>query len=245
MNTSVQTPTTEQIDEIRLLVSQSSRIIGAAGLDDFIWGHASARDPQGRGAWIKRSGIGLSEISPEDVHLVSPEGDVLDGEGVAHLEYPIHTEIYKARPDVGGVVHIHPPHAVALAASGSELLPVSHQATHFAPGSPPVYADTSDLIRTMGLGADVAKQLGDRNAVFLMNHGIAAVGPDLRSATITALLLEEACEQQLRTAGYGEISTWTDEAEAVEKRDRIYSLGAMANVWSYLLRKLEGPAAAR
>lgn len=242
MNTSVQTSATiaEQLDEIRLLVSRSSRVLGAAGLDDFIWGHSSARDPEGRGAWIKRSGIGLSEITPEDVQLVSREGAVLDGTGVAHLEYPIHTEIYAARPDVGGVVHIHPPHAVALAASGSELLPVSHQATHFAPDSPPVYSDTSDLIRTVGLGADVAQTLGDRNAVFLMNHGIVAVGPDLQTATITALLLEEACEQQLRTAGYGAIATWTDADEALDKRDRIYSPKALENVWAYLLRKLEG-----
>lgn len=231
--------TTSPSTDIRTLVSQSSRILGAAGLDDFIWGHSSVRDSEDRGAWLKRSGIGLSEITPDDVHLVSREGIVLEGGGDRHIEYPIHTEIYAARPDVGGVVHIHPPHAVALAAAGVELRPVSHQATLFTPPSVPRYTETTDLIRTAELGAGVAEALGDRNAVFLVNHGIVTVGPDVQTATITALLLEEACEQQLRTMGYGGIAAWTDDAEALEKRERIYSPKALERVWEYLLRKLD------
>lgn len=230
--------------EVRTLVAQSSQVLGAAGLDDYIWGHASVRDPDGRGAWLKRSGIGLSEVTAGDVQLVSPGGEVLDradvtGGGDRHIEYPIHTEIYTARPDVGGVVHIHPPYAVALAASGVELRPVSHQATLFTPPSPARYAETTDLIRTAELGAGVAAALGERNAVFLVNHGIVTVGPDLPSATVTALLLEEACEQQLRTMGFGGVAAWTGEREARAKRDRIYSPKAMGAVWGYLLRSLE------
>jgi L-fuculose-phosphate aldolase len=225
--------------DIRRLVSQSSRVLGAAGLDDFIWGHSSARDPEGRGAWLKRSGIGLSEVAPDDVQLVSREGEVLEGQGDRHIEYPIHTEVYAARPDVGGVVHIHPPHAVALAASGVPLRPVSHQATLFTPPEPARFTATTDLIRSPGLGAAVAESLADRNAVFLVNHGIVAVGADLQTATVTALLLEEACRQQLLTSGYGGIATWTGDAEALEKRDRIYSPRALDKVWEYLLRRVE------
>lgn len=228
----------QTFEELALLVSQASRVLGGAGLDDFIWGHASVRDPEGRGAWLKRSGIGLSEITPDDVQLVSRTGEVLQGFGDRHIEYPIHTEIYEARPDVGGVVHIHPPHAVALSATGVELRPVSHQACLFTPPSPPRYDETTDLIRTQALGAGVARSLGERNAVFLVNHGIVAVGPDLQTATVTALLLEEACEQQLRTVGYGGGMIWTNDAEALEKRDRIYSPQAIARVWEYLVRKL-------
>lgn len=225
--------------DLRTLVSQSSRILGAAGLDDFIWGHSSVRDPEGRGAWLKRSGIGLSEVDAEDVQLVSRDGEVLEGFGDRHIEYPIHTEIYAARPDVGGVVHIHPPHAVALAASGVALRPVSHQATLFTPPEPARFTGTTDLIRSAELGAAVADSLADRNAVFLVNHGIVAVGKDLQTATVVALLLEEACQQQLLTSGYGGIAAWTDDAEALEKRDRIYSPRALDRVWEYLLRRVE------
>lgn len=228
--------------DVRALVSLGSRILGAAGLDDYIWGHVSVRDPEGRGAWLKRAGIGLSEVTADDVQLVSPEGVVLDGVGERHIEYPIHTEVMAARPDVGAVVHLHPPHAVALAAAGVALRPVSHAGSLFTPPAVPVFDETSDLIRSAELGAAVAAALGDRNAVFLLNHGVVTVGPDLPTAAFTAMLLEEACEQQLRTIGYGGEPRWTPDAEALQKRERIYSPRAIENVWKHLTRKLDAEA---
>lgn len=114
--------------ELRQTVALSSRIMAASGSGDFIWGHVSARDPQGRGVWLKQASWGLEEITPDKVHLVSREGNVLMGGGQRHSEYPIHTEIMAARPDVGGVVHVHSRYSVALAAAGLELRPVSHEA---------------------------------------------------------------------------------------------------------------------
>lgn len=229
-------------EDVRELVSRGSRVLGAAGLDDYIWGHVSVRDPEGRGAWLKRAGIGLSEVLAADVQLVSPEGEVIEGAGERHIEYPIHTEVLAARPDVAAVVHIHPPHAVALAAAGVALRPFSHAGSLFTPPAMPVFDATSDLIRSRELGQSVASSLGDRNAVFLLNHGIVTVGPDLPTAVFTAMLLEEACEQQLRTVGYGGEARWTSDAEALEKRERIYSPRAIRNVWEHLTRRLEAEA---
>ena len=225
-------------DDIRELVSLASRVLGQADQGDFIWGHASARDPEDRGVWIKRSGIGLSEVGPDQVHLVSPEGEVLSGEGPRHLEFPIHTEIMLARPDVGGVVHAHSPHAVALAAAGVELRPVSHAATYFVPPSVPRFTETSDLIITPELGRSVAKTLGDSSGVFLVNHGIVTVGPDLQTATFAALLLESAAEQMLRTIAYRGDPVWTDDDEALVKREHIYHDAAVHTAWDYLVRQL-------
>lgn len=225
-------------EDRRQLVSLSSRVLGQADQGDFIWGHASARDPEGRGIWIKRSGIGLTEVTPEMVHLVSPDGEVLDGAGPRHLEFPIHTEIMLARPDVGGVVHTHSPHAIALAAAGVELRPVSHAATFFVPPSVPRFTETTDLITTPELGRAVATTLGACPAVFLVNHGIVTVGPDLETATFAALLLETAAEQMLRTLAYGGDPVWTDDAEALAKRDRIYNPAAVHTAWDYLVRHL-------
>ncbi|MBM9467770.1 class II aldolase/adducin family protein [Nakamurella leprariae] len=224
--------------DLRQLVSMASRILGAADQGDFIWGHASARDPDDRGAWIKQSGWGLTEVTPERVHLVARNGQLLEGDGPLHIEFPIHTEIYAARPDVGGVVHAHSPHAVALAAAGVELRPVSHAATLFVPPAVPRFTETADLIRTPELGAAVAATLGSANAVFLVNHGIVAVGPDVQTATVTALLLETAAEQQLRTLAFGGTPTWSDDGEALAKRDRIYHPRALRSVWDHLVRQL-------
>ncbi len=224
--------------DVRQVVATASRVLGGAGLGDLIWGHASARDPEGRGIWLKCAGWGMEEITPERVMLVSNDGVVLEGEGQRHSEYSIHTQIVAARPDVGGVVHTHSPHAVALAAAGVPLLPVSHAANYFVPPVVPRYTGTADLILTPELGQEVAHALGDGNAVFLVNHGIVTVGPDLQSATVAAILLESACQQQLLTRGYGGWATWSEEDESVSKRNNIYG-GSVQSVWDYLVRRLD------
>ncbi len=226
-------------DNIQSLVATASRILAAAGQGDLIWGHASARDPDGRGVWMKAANWGLEEITPGRVHLVSPDGQVLDGEGPRHSEYPIHTEIMAARPDVGGVVHTHPPYAVALAAAGQTLLPVSHAANYFVPPQVPRFTDTADLILAPGLGQQVAAALGSGKAVFLVNHGIVTVGPTVKVATVAAVLLERSAQQQWITHGYGSWPTWSSTDESVSKREHIYHARALDEVWNYLVRDLE------
>jgi L-fuculose-phosphate aldolase len=224
----------------RELVATASRVLAGAGHSDLIWGHASTRDTDDRGVWIKQSTWGFEEITPERVHLVSANGSVLAGDGPRHSEYPIHTEIMAARPEVGGIVHTHSRHAVALAASGIRLRPVSHEGSLFHPPGVPRFTVTTDLILTREQGMAVAAALGDAPALFLLNHGIVCVGPDLQSATVTAILLERACQQQLLTNQHGGDLTWTDDAEALAKRDHIYSGPAMHAVWNYLVRQLPG-----
>ncbi|RKN03461.1 class II aldolase/adducin family protein [Streptomyces radicis] len=226
-------------DLVTETVALSSRVLGDAGHGDFIWGHSSARDPDGRGVWIKPSGYGLEEITPELVQLLDWNGEILHGTGQRHVEYPIHTEIMAARPDVGGVVHTHSPHAVALAAAGQELRPVSHAANYFVPPSVPRFTDTADLIVTAELGQSLTTVLADTQAVFLVNHGIVTVGPDLPTATIAALLLEEAAKQQLLTAGYGGFPSWSPREESLAKRERIYHPAALDQLWQYLVRRLD------
>ena len=115
------------------------------GHDDFIWGHVSARDPGGRGVWMKASTFGFEEITAEHVILVGFDGEVLIGEHPRHVEWPIHTEVMRARPDVGSVVHSHPPHSIAIAASGQPLQAVSHAGTMFVPPDVPRFAKTAEL----------------------------------------------------------------------------------------------------
>lgn len=225
----------------REMVAAASRVLAANGHRDLIWGHASCRDSDGRGVWIKAAEWGLDEIDGDRVHLVDEAGNVVVGHGQRHSEYAIHTEIFAARPDVGGVVHTHAPHAVALAATGQPLRPVSHAANLFVPPEIPLFTSTTDLILTPELGKQVAAVLADSTALFLVNHGIVTVGPDLPSATVAAVLLERACRDQLLTQSFGGWPTWSTAAESVSKRTNIYSSTAIAAVWNYLVRRL--PAA--
>lgn len=224
--------------DVRGLVATSSRVLAAAGHADLIWGHASARDADGRGVWIKSAEWGLDEVTADRVHLVDPDGRVLAGDGARHSEYPIHTEILAARPDVGAVVHTHPPYAVALAASGQPLRPVSHAANYFVPPEVPRFTDTADLVLTRDLGRAVAATLGGARAIFLVNHGIVTVGETLQEATVAAVLLERACQQQLLTRDAGGWPTWSPPSESLAKREHIYGDRAIRAVWDHLVRKL-------
>jgi ribulose-5-phosphate 4-epimerase/fuculose-1-phosphate aldolase len=224
--------------DITDLVATASRILAAAGQGDLIWGHASVRDPDGRGAWLNAAGWGLEEVTADRVHLVSPDGEVVAGDGPRHSEFPIHTEIMIARPDVGAVVHTHPPHAVALAATGQPLRPVSHAANYFVPPEVPRFTQTADLILTHELGKAVAAELGPARAMFLVNHGIVTVGSDLQSATVAAVLLERACAQQLLTQAFGGWPSWSGPDESLSKRSHIYGEGPVRGVWDYLVRSL-------
>lgn len=230
--------TADKYEQIKQLIAQSSRVLAANGSGDLIWGHVSVRDPDGRGVWLKQASYGLEEITEARVHLVTSSGEVLEGGGQRHSEYPIHTEIMAAREDVGAVVHVHSRYAVALAASGVPLLPVSHEANYFAPVGVPRYEETADLILTQQLGKNVASALGEASGLFLVNHGIVCVGPDLQTATFAAVILDRACAQQLLTAQYGGTPSWSDEAESLEKLKHIYSPEAIHQAWDYLIRQL-------
>jgi L-fuculose-phosphate aldolase len=227
--------------ETRALVATGSQVLGAAGHNDLVWGHASARDPENRGVWMKRNAIGFEEVGADDTMLVDYEGEVLDGGGGRHAEWPIHTEVMLARDDVGGVCHTHAEHCVALAAAGDELRPISHAANLFVPPGVPRFEKTGDLIVTRELGRDVAEALGEQNALFLVNHGIITTGRTLREAVVRAIVLERACRQQLLTYGYGRWATWSSPEESLSKRNNIYPDAHLIQVWDYLVRQL--PAA--
>ena len=90
----------------------------------------------------------------------------------------------------------------------------------------------------IAMGKAVAAQLGPAHAIFLVNHGIVTVGADVREATVAAVLLEMACQQQMLTNGFPGWPTWSDEAESLSKREHIYGGDAVLSVWNYLERGL-------
>ncbi len=221
---------------IREQVAVASNVLGIEDLGDFVLGHVSIRDPDGRGAWMKAAGWGFEEITPDRVQLVGWDGEVLAGEGLRHKEYPIHTEIMRTRPDVNSVAHAHAPHAVAFAALDQPLRPISHEGTIFVPPDIARFTKTGDLILTRELGQAVAQALGARNAALLVHHGIVTAGENVETAVVAAILLERACRKQLLAMAAGELRTWSSDAEALAKRSHVYSPDM---IWRYLVRKTE------
>ena len=130
------------------LAATGNRALAAAGQSDMVWGHASVRDPEGMGVWMKCSGWGFEEVDEQKIVLVSPEGKVLHGSGRRHIEYPIHTEIMARRGDVGAVVHSHSDAANAFSALDVPILPLNHAGSLFSYPDVPRFTLTGGLIST-------------------------------------------------------------------------------------------------
>lgn len=220
----------------RDLAALASKVLARAGQSDLIWGHVSVRDPHGRGAWLKAAGWGFEEVSSERVTLVGADGVVRAGAGPRHAEYPIHTSIFDARPDVGCVVHTHAEASTAFASLDRPLRPISHDATLFVPPDIARFTGTTGLIRTSELGDQLAAELGGRNAILLPGHGVVVVGADVQSAVMSAVLLDRACRLQLAAEAAGGPSVWTPDDEAIEKRDVCWPARNLEAGWQYLAR---------
>ncbi|GAA4782972.1 aldolase [Actinomycetospora chlora] len=222
-------------------VVRAHRALAAAGQGDLVWGHAGLRDGDDRGVWTKASGWGFEEITTERVVLVAPDGAVLAGEGPRHVEYPIHTEVLRARPDLGAVVHTHPRAATAFAALDVPLRALDHDGVLFSEPDVPRFGGTGGLIRTPELGAAVAAALGDARALLLPRHGVVAVGATVAEAVVHAVLLDRACRTQLRAMAAGELRGWSDAAECAAKRTECWSPTQIDAGWRYLLRRAGVP----
>jgi L-fuculose-phosphate aldolase len=217
---------------LRDQVAAACRILALEGYADLTLGHVSARGPEGE-VWIKRKGISLDEVEPEDVVAID------DTEAVLHLETVLHTGVYAARPDVGAVVHGHPPHATALASTGADLELLTHDAVLFAEGLPRF--EDPDLIVDEEQGSRVAAALGAHRAVLLNNHGVLATGKDVPWAVLTAVTLERAARLQAIASTLGDLQP-IDRGQALHLLPVKYRDEFVAEYWAAWQRQLARPA---
>jgi L-fuculose-phosphate aldolase len=139
--------------------------MAAGGLVQGTEGNASAR--AGELIAVSPSGLAYETLQPEDVCLVTPEGELVEGPQPS-VELPLHLAVYAARPDVGAVVHTHSPRATA---------------------SPPAPV-AEGVSGTAELGAAVVAAAGGGDAVVMRDHGPVCFGADLAEALARAFELE-------------------------------------------------------
>ncbi|MFG1609781.1 class II aldolase/adducin family protein [Actinoplanes sp. NPDC049265] len=223
--------------EARELVVRASRALAAAGQGDMVWGHVAVRDPDGRGVWIKAPGWGLDEVDDTRLQLVSFDGEVLDGVGQPHKECHIHLEVLRARAELTCSVHTHAYSAVAFAALDRPLLPLSHEGALFGGDDVPRFAATGALVGTPELGHALATVLADAPAALMPRHGLVAAGRGVAAAVMHAVLLDRACAIQLTALAAGEVSIWSNPAEARAKRAECWPDSQLDAGWRYLTRR--------
>ncbi len=225
------------MDQLAEKLIQGCRVLADDGQGDLIWGHVSARASNiPDRILMKPAGIGLEEMTRDEVITVDLSGDRTAGARPRHVEVFIHTEIMRARPEIQAVVHTHPPHAVAFSSLCRPLLAIGHEGAMFCDGLP-VFDRTSDLIVSPDLGQAVAACLDGHNALLLRNHGIVTAGRSVEEAVMMAVLLEKACKVQLLAEQAGGPQASTSAEEARIKRDRIYAPGSLQAAFDYCVRR--------
>jgi L-fuculose-phosphate aldolase len=224
------------IDELNLL-AKTSRILEINGHGDRVYGHIAMRDPMGRGFWIKRSGISLGEVfDHRDFVLASLDGVVQAGDGRLHSEWPIHAEVFRARPDIIFTAHTHPFYSVVYS-SIKEPLPLLHKRRF---ESPPRFEESSEFILTPEEGRAVVAAMGQALMVIMRHHGVVFCGRNRIELLYNGIGLEEACHEALAAAGSG--LSWSEPLAGerkVERRSAATSLKRDQDIWSFYCRMVE------
>ena len=189
--------------ELREEIVRVARQMSASGLVPTTSGNVSARTPEGN-VLITPSGLAYDVLEPEDIVLVSLDGEALEGTLEPSSEVPMHTGLYRSKPHVGGVVHTHAPYATALSCLGLEIPPVHYLLAALSevgrvPLAPYATYGTEELA---GYASDA---LGDSHSVCLLqNHGTIAVGETVGQAYAMTEILEEMAEIYYRARLAGE-----------------------------------------
>ena len=222
---------------LRDKLADAGRILESEGQGDYCMGHVTLRTTENPDRILmKAGGMGLEEMTPENIVTINIEGEKTSGTHQRHNEVFIHSEIMRVRPEIQSVVHTHAPFSVIFSSLGKPLQPVGHPGSAFSDGLP-VFSETTDLIVTQELGKAVAHCLGEHQALLLRNHGIVTCGRTLEEAIYLAIVLENACWMQIvaESAGGARLVTSPEEARA---KKRITRPENQINLFNYLVRRV-------
>lgn len=175
-------------------------------------------------------------LTTEDLVTVSLDGAVIAGGAKPPLEYHIHSEIFRARPDVAAVIHTHPPWSTLLTMAGARLQPVWAQGALI--GEVPVM-DSPLSVNTQAAGLQLARTLGASRAVLLKSHGAVIIGADLVEAFALAMYLEENARRQYLAMQIGAPYVFSA-AEQRACRANLASPSLFEKTWQYYRTKLLG-----
>ena len=163
--------------ELRRDLAAATRMLVDAGILGYS-GHLSTLTGDGQTLLIQPVDDARAELRPSRLLVVTLDGDVIEGDGKPPSELAIHTEIYRARPDVGAVAHFHhDPTTVFTIAGEHRVVPVKNHASRWSAGVP-VHPDPSH-IATAEQGRALAATLGSRHAALLRAHGQVVVAEDI------------------------------------------------------------------
>ena len=109
------------LEQLKQEVYEANMMLPKYGLVTFTWGNVSAIDRESGLFVIKPSGVDYDKLTPEDMVVMDLNGNRVEGRYKPSSDTPTHLEIYKAWPEVGGVVHTHSSYATSWAQAGRSI----------------------------------------------------------------------------------------------------------------------------
>jgi L-fuculose-phosphate aldolase len=185
------------IRDISGKIVKASKELHGHGLVLGTSGNISAKIPGTDTFLIKPSGVYMGLLKPEELVLVTLEGNKIRGESSVSMETPMHAAIYRARKDVQAVVHTHAPTATAFGIARTEILPLQIELFILLPRGVPIIP--FKLPGSKALAEAVGKKIAEYDAVILENHGIVTVGSTVEAACNLNEMVEEAAKIQFMT----------------------------------------------
>lgn len=195
-------------DELRGEVLAVAKELLSKGLVEGTSGNVSARLSDGT-ICITPSSVPYETMGLDDLAVIDAEGEQVSGERTASSEKGLHVACYRAFPEINGCIHAHPVHATMFAVARRPIPAVLDEFAIYVGGNVPVcdYAQSG----TDAVGDAAVAKLGDVGAALIANHGMVAIGPDLRKALGITALVERTARIILGAEQLGELTSVPDE----------------------------------
>ena len=198
------------LEQLKQQVYEANMELPRRGLVTYTWGNVSGIDRESGLFVIKPSGVEYDELRPEDLVVLDLNGNKVEGKLNPSSDTKTHIELYKAFPELGGIVHTHSTHAVAWAQAGRDIpcFGTTH-ADYFYGPVPCARALTQEEIDEdyeKNTGKVIIESFQGRNiqplhvpGVICSSHGPFTWGKDAAQAVYHAVVLEEVAKMALLT----------------------------------------------
>ena len=198
------------LEELKKKVYEANMELPRYGLVTFTWGNVSGIDREKGLFVIKPSGVDYDKMTWEDMVVMDLEGNKVEGKFKPSSDTPTHLELYKAFPEIGGIVHTHSSYATSWAQAGRSIPCYGTTHADYIYGEVPcVRCLTKEEIEEAyetNTGHLIVNEFKRMNkdpmavpAVLCKNHGPFAWGKDPIDAVHNAVVLEEVAKMAYRT----------------------------------------------
>ena len=197
-------------------------------------GHFSARLPGTPHLLINSGKSVRSALTAADIVTIDMDGNLVEGDAVPPMEFHIHTEIYRRRPDVQSVAHTHPLWSTLFSMTGTPVKPVIMQAALLGEIQ---RFDKTASINQKALAEELATALGAHRVIMLKSHGAVVAAEGVLETFVLAVYLEETARRQYLARQLGEPAELTA-AEVETIRRNLWKPNLLQKVWDYHHAKL-------